>query len=71
MQPTLGKETPPLETPLQINKLDHMPHVPKGVLKLPAHNPNSRAAQNYLIVEYLGQTSCAISALEVRSTCPT
>jgi hypothetical protein len=34
------------------------------------HNPNARASQNYSIVEDLGQTPCAMSALEVFQTCP-
>ena len=48
------------------------PRIPKGVLKRSGHNPNARAAQNYLVVEDLGQgqTPCAMSALEVLQTCP-
>ena len=61
---------PPLETPLQIKKLEPPPHIPKGVLKFSTHNPNVRAAQNYSIVEDLGQTSCVMLALEVLQTCP-
>jgi hypothetical protein len=61
---------PPPETPLDIEKLEPLPHIPKGVLKRSTHNPNVRAAQNYSIVEDLGQTLCALSALEVLQTCP-
>jgi hypothetical protein len=56
---------PPLETPLQIKKLEPLPHILKGLLKLSTHYPNDRATHNYSIVEDLGQTSCAMSALEV------
>jgi hypothetical protein len=54
---------PPLEMPLQIEKLDPPPRILKGVLKHSTHNPNARVAQNYSIVEDLGQTPCAMSAL--------
>jgi hypothetical protein len=55
---------------LQIEKLEPPPRIPKGVLKCSTHNPNARATQNYSIVEDLGQTPCAMSALEVLQTCP-
>jgi hypothetical protein len=61
---------PPLETPLQIENPEPLPHILKGVLKCSTHNPNARASQNYSIVEDLGQTPCAMSALEVLQTCP-
>jgi hypothetical protein len=61
---------PPLKMPLQIKKLEPPPRIPKGVLKFSTHNPNARAAQNYSIIEDLGQTPCAMSALEVLQTCP-
>jgi hypothetical protein len=61
---------PPPKIPLQIEKLEPLPHIPKGVLKCSTHNPNVRAAQNYSIVEDLGQTPCAMSALEIVQTCP-
>lgn len=48
-----------------MKKLEALPHILKGVLKRSTHNPNSRVAQNYLIVEYLGQTPCVILALKV------
>ena len=73
-QPDLGKEPSPLEIPLRIEKPNDKPevppHIPKGVLKHSGHNPNSRAAQNYSIIEDLGQNPCAMSALEVLHTCP-
>jgi hypothetical protein len=47
-----------------------LPHILKGVLKHSTHNPNARTTQNYSIVEDLGQTPCAMSALEVLHTCP-
>jgi hypothetical protein len=56
--------------PLQIEKPEPPPRIPKGVLKHSMHNPNARAAQNYSIVEDLGQTPCAMSSLEVLQTCP-
>jgi hypothetical protein len=55
---------------LQIEKTEPLPHIPKGVLKCSAHNPNARGTQNYLIVEDLGQTPCAMLALEVLQMCP-
>jgi hypothetical protein len=61
---------PPLEAPLQIKKPEPPPHISKGLLKCSTHNPNSRASHNYSIVEDLGQTPCAMSALEVLLTCP-
>ena len=48
-----------------------MPNIPKGVFKKTLHNPNARAATNYSVVEYLAQTSCVMSALEVLQSCPT
>jgi hypothetical protein len=55
---------------LQIEKTDPSPHIPKGVQKHYAHNPNARVSQNYSIIEDLIQTPCAMSALEVLQTCP-
>jgi hypothetical protein len=70
-QTVLGPEPPPpLETPLQIDKPEPLPHILKGVLKRSSHNPNARDAQNYSIVEDLGQTPCVMSALEVLQMCP-
>jgi len=56
---------PPPEVPLQIEKLEPSPRILKAILKHSSHNPNARAAQNYSIVEDLGQTPCARSALDI------
>jgi hypothetical protein len=47
-----------------------MTHIPKGVFKKASHNPNARVAHNYSVVEYLSQTPCAMSSLEVLRSCP-
>jgi hypothetical protein len=47
-----------------------MTHIPKGLFKNDSHNPSTRAAQNYSIVEDLEKTPCAMSALEVLKSCP-
>ena len=52
-----------MEKPM--DKPEIVPCIPKGVLKCSRHNPNARAAQNHSIVEDLGQTPCAMFALEV------
>jgi hypothetical protein len=36
-----------------------------------SHNPNTRDAPNYSIVEDLSQTLCVMSTLEVLQICPT
>ena len=73
-QPSLGKEPDPLGSPLHIekpmDKPETTPHIPKGVLKHSGHNPNARGAHNYSVVEDLGHTPCAMSALEVLQSCP-
>ena len=73
-QLNLGKEPAPPKSPLHIekpmDKPEVTPHIPKGFLKCLGHNPNSQAAQNYSIVEDLGQNPCVMSALEVIQTCP-
>jgi hypothetical protein len=38
---------------------------PNGVLQRTTHNPNTRVAHNYIIVEDLAHAQCAMSALEV------
>jgi hypothetical protein len=43
---------------------------PKSTIRKSTFNPNSRAAQNYNIVEDLAQASCAMSTLEVLKHCP-
>ena len=55
-----------IEKPAEI-----MPKIPKGFFKKTLHNPNGRAAENYFIFEYLAQTPCAMSTLEVSQICPT
>ena len=70
----LGKEPPPTKSPLHIenptDKPEVTPHIPKGVLKHSGHNPNARAAQNYSVVEDLGQYPCVMSSLEFLQTFP-
>ena len=43
---------------------------PKASIKCTTHNPNSRVAQSYSIVEGLAQAPCAMSTLEVLQSCP-
>ena len=68
-QSSPGKEPDPPGSPLHIekpmDKLEATPHIPKGFLKRSGHNPNARAAHNYSIIDDLGQTPYAMSALEV------
>ena len=47
-----------------------MPKIPKGVFKNTLHNPNARAASKYSVVEYLAQTPCEMSTLEVLQSFP-
>ena len=64
--PEKGKSTGEISNPLSIEKhVDPMPKIPKGIFKKEFHNPNSRVAYNYSVVEYLAQTPCAMSRLEV------
>jgi hypothetical protein len=67
-----GKEVEIPSLPLQIEKMlgETMTHIPKGAFKRASHNPNARAAQNYSVVEYLSQTPCAMSTLEVLQSFP-
>jgi hypothetical protein len=67
-----GKEAEIPSLPLQIEKMlgETMTHIPKGAFKRASHNPNTRAAQNYSVVEDLSQTPCAMSALEVLQSFP-
>ena len=69
LQPNLGKEPPPTESPLRIenptDKPESVPHIPKGVLKHLGHNTNSQATQNYSVVEDSGQNPSMMFALEV------
>lgn len=57
--------------PLVIEKpmVENMPHMLKGTYKRELHNPNARATPNYSIVDDLGQTPCAMLALEVLQSC--
>ena len=53
---SLHKDTQPVEAsaPLSIEKiLEPMPNILNGVFKKTYHNPNVRAAPNYLVVEEL------------------
>ena len=63
----------PPSGPLQIEKpyFDSILRPPKSTIWKSTFNPNSRAAQNYNIVEDLAQAPCAMSALEVLQHCPT
>jgi hypothetical protein len=62
----------PPSGPLQIEKppFDSILRPPKSTIQKSTFNPNSRAAQNYNIVEDLAQAPCAMSALEVLQHCP-
>jgi hypothetical protein len=64
--------TSPPSGPLQIEKpsYDSILRPPKSTIWKSTFNPNSRAAQNYNIVEDLAQAPCAMSALEVLQHCP-
>ena len=67
-----GESIGETSNPLTIEKpVEPMPKIPKGVFKNTLHNPNSRVASNYSVVEDLAQTLCAMSALEVLQSCPT
>jgi hypothetical protein len=62
----------PPSGPLQIEKpsFESILRPPKSTIRKSTFNPNSRAAQNYNIVEDLSQAPCAMSALEVLQHCP-
>jgi hypothetical protein len=62
----------PPSGPLQIEKpsFDSILRPPKSTIQKSTFNPNSRAAQNYNIVEDLAQAPCATSALEFLQHCP-
>jgi hypothetical protein len=66
-----GKEVELPSLPLQIEKTlgETMTRIPKGAFKKASHNPNTRATQNYSVVEDLSQTPCAMSTLEVLQSC--
>ena len=64
--PEKGKSIDETSNPLTIEKpVEPMPKILKGVLKKTLHNPNAMAAANHSIFEYLSQTPCVMSALEV------
>ena len=70
--PKKGKSIGETSNPPMIEKpVETMPKIPKGVFKKTLHNPNDRAAANYSVVEYLSQTPCVMSALEVLQSCLT
>ena len=50
-----GKEADLPSLPLQIEKTlgETMTHIPKCAFKKSSHNPNTKATQNYFVVEYL------------------
>ena len=50
LQLTMGKDPPPLEIPLHVNKRETIPHIPKGFMKHSMHNPNAQAPQHYSII---------------------
>jgi hypothetical protein len=62
----------PPSGPLQIEKpsFDSILRPPKSTIWKYTFNPNSRATQNYNIVEDLAQAPCAMSTLEVLQHCP-
>jgi hypothetical protein len=47
-----------------------MTRILKAVFKKYSHNPNTKASQNYSVVEDLSQTPYAMSSLEVLQRCP-
>ena len=58
-----GKSIGETSNPLTIEKhVEPMPKIPKGVFKKALHNPNTRDAANYSVVEDLAQIPCAMSA---------
>jgi hypothetical protein len=63
---------PPSSNPLQIDKIifDAVLLPPKSTIQKMTFNPNSRASQNYNIVEYLVQAPCAMSTLKVLQNYP-
>jgi hypothetical protein len=67
-----GKEDEIPSLPLQIEKTlgETMKRIPNGAFKKASHIPNARATQNYSMVEYLCQTPCVMSSLEVLQSFP-
>jgi hypothetical protein len=46
-------------------------HIPRILLRRNFHNPQARAAHNYILVDDLAQYPIAMSVLEIIQTCPT
>jgi hypothetical protein len=67
-----GKEDENPHIPLQIENTlrETMTCISKGEFKKSSHNPNTRATQNYSVVEDLSQSPCAMSGLEVLQSFP-
>jgi hypothetical protein len=67
-----GKEStnPPVPLPIERTIGETMTCILKGVFKKASHNLNSRAAQNYSVVEDLSKIPCTMSALEVLQSFP-
>jgi hypothetical protein len=67
-----GKEAPNPLPPLRIEKIvgETMTRIHKGAFKKASHNPNTRAAQNYFVVEDLAQNPCVMPSLEVLQIFP-
>ena len=71
-EPTGKEPVGTLANPLQIERpvLDSILRPPKASIKWATHNPNSRDAQNYSVVEDLAQAPCAMSVLEELQSFP-
>jgi hypothetical protein len=67
-----GKEVENPSVPLQIERTmgETMTCILKGAFKKDSHNPNSRAAHNYSVVEDFSQTPCVMFSLEVLQSFP-
>jgi hypothetical protein len=63
----------PAAPPLVIPRPSTEPplHIPRIPLHRNVHNPQARAAQNYILVDDLVQSPAAMSVLKVLQTCPT
>jgi hypothetical protein len=67
-----GKEAKNPHLPLHIKKTlgETMTHILKGEFKKASHNPNTRDAWNYSVVEDFSQTPCALPTLEFLQSFP-
>jgi hypothetical protein len=63
-------ENPPLTLHTENTLGEKTMHIPKGAFKITSYNPNTRASQNYPVVEDLSQTPCAMFSLEVLQSFP-